>query len=75
VKDIVGCGTFGQVAKCLTLETNVEVAVKVIKNQRAYSTQARVEIGILHRVNTWFTSSNNLSTWRCDKMRLVLLKI
>ncbi|XP_024357303.1 dual specificity protein kinase YAK1 homolog isoform X2 [Physcomitrium patens] len=51
VKDLVGCGTFGQVAKCLILETNDLVAVKVIKNQRAYSTQARVEIGILHRLN------------------------
>lgn len=62
VKDIVGCGTFGQVAKCLTLETNLEVAVKVIKNQRAYSTQARVEIGILHRVNTICANSNSLYT-------------
>lgn len=50
VKELVGCGTFGQVAKCLTLETNEYVAVKVIKNQPAYSTQAKVEIGILHVV-------------------------
>lgn len=50
VKDLVGCGAFGQVAKCLILETNEYVAVKVIKNQRAYSMQASVEIGILHVV-------------------------
>lgn len=50
MKDIVGCGTFGQVAKCLVPETNEYVAVKIIKNQSAYSAQAKVEIGILHRV-------------------------
>ena len=50
VKDLVGSGTFGQVAKCYTEETNEYVAVKVIKNLPAYYTQARFEIGILHMV-------------------------
>ena len=57
MKDIVGCGTFGQVAKCFVQETNDFVAVKVIKNQRAYSTQAKVEIGILHRVSSTYSIS------------------
>ncbi|KAG0600413.1 hypothetical protein M758_11G031900 [Ceratodon purpureus] len=51
VKDLVGSGTFGQVAKCFTEETNEYVAVKVIKNLPAYTTQARFEIGILHMLN------------------------
>lgn len=50
MKDLVGSGTFGQVAKCYTEETNEFVAVKVIKNLPAYYTQARFEIGILHMV-------------------------
>lgn len=50
MKDLVGSGTFGQVAKCYTEETNDYVAVKVIKNQPAYYTQAKFEIGILHMV-------------------------
>lgn len=50
MKDLVGSGTFGQVAKCLVAETNDYVAVKVIKNQPAYYTQAKFEIGILHMV-------------------------
>ena len=50
VKDLVGSGTFGQVAKCYTEETNDYVAVKVIKNQPAYYTQAKFEIGVLHMV-------------------------
>jgi hypothetical protein len=52
VKELVGQGTFGQVARCYTTETNMNVAVKIIKNQLAYYTQAKVEIGILHVV--WF---------------------
>lgn len=51
VKDILGQGTFGQVAKCLT-ETNSFVAVKIIKNQPAYYQQALVEVSILTTVNT-----------------------
>jgi dual specificity protein kinase YAK1 len=50
VKELVGQGTFGQVARCYTTETNMTVAVKIIKNQLAYYTQAKVEIGILHVV-------------------------
>ncbi|KAH8969598.1 hypothetical protein BDL97_02G041900 [Sphagnum fallax] len=51
VKELVGQGTFGQVARCHTSETNTNVAVKIIKNQLAYYTQAKVEIGILHVLN------------------------
>ncbi|RZR77669.1 hypothetical protein BHM03_00002792, partial [Ensete ventricosum] len=51
VKDILGQGTFGQVAKCWDLETNCYVAVKIIKNQPAYYRQAVVEVSILHMVN------------------------
>ncbi len=50
VKELVGQGTFGQVARCYTIETNTNVAVKIIKNQLAYYSQAKVEIGILHVV-------------------------
>jgi hypothetical protein len=59
VKDLVGSGTFGQVAKCFTEETNEYVAVKVIKNLPAYTTQARFEIGILHMV--WLSLHDYLS--------------
>ncbi|CAM6042723.1 unnamed protein product [Sphagnum compactum] len=51
VKELVGQGTFGQVARCHTTETNTNVAVKIIKNELAYYTQAKVEIGILHVLN------------------------
>ncbi|XP_042382473.1 dual specificity protein kinase YAK1 homolog isoform X1 [Zingiber officinale] len=51
VKDALGQGTFGQVAKCWDLESNKYVAVKVIKNQPAYYRQALVEVSILDMLN------------------------
>ncbi|CAO2832278.1 unnamed protein product [Amaranthus hypochondriacus] len=51
VKDILGHGTFGQVAKCLVPETNSFVAVKIIKNQASYYQQAWVEVSILTTLN------------------------
>ena len=51
VADFVGQGTFGQVVKCWSQETQSFVAVKVIKNQEAYYHQARVEVGILRLLN------------------------
>lgn len=50
VKDILGQGTFGQVAKCWVSETSSYVAVKIIKNQPAYYQQALVEVAILTAV-------------------------
>ncbi|XP_042515124.1 dual specificity protein kinase YAK1 homolog [Macadamia integrifolia] len=54
VKDVLGHGTFGQVAKCWVSETNSYVAVKIIKNQPAYYQQALVEVSILTTLNRKF---------------------
>lgn len=51
MKDLLGQGTFGQVAKCWVPETDSYVAVKVIKNHTAYYRQALVEVSILSMVN------------------------
>ncbi|RVW19602.1 Dual specificity protein kinase YAK1-like [Vitis vinifera] len=51
IKDILGHGTFGQVAKCWVTETNSFTAVKIIKNQPAYYQQALVEVSILTTLN------------------------
>jgi serine/threonine protein kinase len=50
VKEMLGQGTFGQVVKCWDAETSSYVAVKVIKNQHAYTQQAVVEVSILDTV-------------------------
>jgi len=52
VKDLLGHGTFGQVAKVWDSDTNSFVAVKIIKNQPAYYQQALVEVTILTTVNS-----------------------
>ncbi|KAL0299839.1 UNVERIFIED_CONTAM: Dual specificity protein kinase YAK1 [Sesamum radiatum] len=57
VKDILGHGTFGQVAKCWVAETNSFVAVKIIKNLPAYYQQALVEVSILTTVKHPSTGS------------------
>eukprot|EP00271_Cylindrocystis_brebissonii_P010019 TRINITY_DN259_c0_g1_i1.p1 TRINITY_DN259_c0_g1~~TRINITY_DN259_c0_g1_i1.p1 ORF type:complete len:1341 (-),score=300.84 TRINITY_DN259_c0_g1_i1:710-4732(-) len=51
IESKLGQGTFGQVAKCLQLDTREYVAVKVIKNDPAYNKQAGVEISILNMLN------------------------
>ncbi|XVE81529.1 hypothetical protein DITRI_Ditri15bG0071800 [Diplodiscus trichospermus] len=51
VKDVLGHGTFGQVAKCWVPDTSNFVAVKIIKNQPAYYQQALVEVSILTTLN------------------------
>lgn len=50
IKEMLGQGTFGQVAKCWDGETNSYVAVKVIKNQPAFYQQAIMEVSLLSMV-------------------------
>ncbi|XP_047947072.1 dual specificity protein kinase YAK1 homolog [Salvia hispanica] len=54
VKDVLGQGTFGQVAKCWVAEMNSFVAVKIIKNLPAFYQQALVEVAILTTLNKKF---------------------
>ncbi|KAL4557281.1 hypothetical protein LXL04_035454 [Taraxacum kok-saghyz] len=54
VKEMLGQGTFGQVAKCWVAELERFVAVKIIKNQPAYYQQALVEVTLLTTLNKKF---------------------
>ncbi|KAL4455004.1 hypothetical protein ABPG74_006386 [Tetrahymena malaccensis] len=51
IEDMLGKGTFGQVAKCSKNGTNDLFAVKVIKNRPAYFQQAKNEILLLRVLN------------------------
>ena len=51
VLDLLGHGTFGQVAKCQNIKTKELVAVKVIKNQPAYFNQSMMEVTVLELLN------------------------
>lgn len=50
ILDVLGSGTFGQVAKCRNIDTGELVGVKVIKNKPAYTKQSLVEVDILTHV-------------------------
>ncbi|KAK8462913.1 hypothetical protein SEVIR_1G292800v4 [Setaria viridis] len=54
VQEMLGQGTFGQVAKCWDTETSSYVAVKVIKNQPAFYQQAIMEVSLLSLLNEKF---------------------
>ncbi|KAG0184451.1 dual specificity protein kinase yak1 [Apophysomyces sp. BC1034] len=50
--NILGSGTFGQVAKCRNVNTGEWVGVKVIKNKPAYLKQSMIESKILLELNS-----------------------
>eukprot|EP00474_Spongospora_subterranea_P009754 CRZ10212.1 hypothetical protein [Spongospora subterranea] len=54
VIDLVGHGTFGQVLRCVCLQSRRQVAIKVIKNTPAYYNQAFMEIRLLKLLNDQF---------------------
>lgn len=51
VLNIIGKGSFGQVVRALDGVTKSYVAIKIIKNKRAFTKQAAIEIGLLQRMN------------------------
>ena len=40
----LGCGTFGDVVRALDHKTKTHVAIKVIRNDKAYTQQAAIEV-------------------------------
>jgi serine/threonine protein kinase len=54
VLDLLGCGTFGQVFKCQNDATKQLVAIKIIKNKRAYYNQGLLEMKIARLLNNTY---------------------
>ncbi|VDO03618.1 unnamed protein product [Rodentolepis nana] len=48
---LIGKGSFGQVMKARDFVANADVAIKIIKNKRAFTNQAREEIRLLTKMN------------------------
>jgi dual specificity tyrosine-phosphorylation-regulated kinase 2/3/4 len=53
VLDMLGKGSFGQVAKCYDHKTGEYVAIKIIRNKKRFHCQAVVEVKILNNLNKW----------------------
>ncbi|KAK3817500.1 MAG: kinase-like domain-containing protein [Benniella sp.] len=53
VLDMLGKGSFGQVAKCYDHKTGEYVAIKIIRNKKRFHCQALVEVKILSNLNRW----------------------
>ncbi|CAL8103550.1 unnamed protein product [Calicophoron daubneyi] len=57
INNLIGKGSFGQVMKAHDRVTNEDVAIKVIKNKRAFTNQAQVEIRLLREMNRYMEES------------------
>ncbi|KAL1925271.1 uncharacterized protein VTP21DRAFT_154 [Calcarisporiella thermophila] len=53
VLDILGKGSFGQVARCYDHRTGELAAVKIIRNKKRFHKQAQVEVRILGSIVKW----------------------
>lgn len=51
--DILGKGSFGQVARCIDHKTGGLMAIKIIRNKKRFHQQALVEVDILQRLRDW----------------------
>ncbi|ELP92597.1 serine/threonine protein kinase ppk15, putative [Entamoeba invadens IP1] len=54
VVSLLGEGTFGQVFHCIDLNTNTNVAVKILKNHTAYFRQGLIEVSVLMILNAYY---------------------
>ncbi|ELP85017.1 mitogen-activated protein kinase mpkC, putative [Entamoeba invadens IP1] len=59
VVQMLGQGTFGQVIKCVDMNTDKCVAVKVLKNKPAYFKQSLIELTVLHFLNNFYDNSSH----------------
>ena len=51
--DVLGKGSFGQVACCIDHKTGALVAIKIIRNKKRFHQQALVEVDILQKLRDW----------------------
>ena len=53
IVDILGKGSFGQVARCIDHKTGSLMAIKIIRNKKRFHQQALVEVDILQKLRDW----------------------
>lgn len=52
IAEKLGCGSFGQVVRCMDTHTKQEVAVKILKNRKPFYNQGLVEVRTLSYLNS-----------------------
>eukprot|EP00659_Diplonema_papillatum_P016402 gene16402-25144_t len=60
ITGVLGRGSFGVVAKGLDTRERKQVALKIVKNKRAFSKQADIEINLLFFMNRYATDECNV---------------
>lgn len=58
IVDILGKGSFGQVARCIDHKTGSLMAIKIIRNKKRFHQQALVEVDILQKLRDWVSISS-----------------
>ena len=53
IVDVLGKGSFGQVARCVDHKTGDLLAIKIIRNKKRFHQQALVEVNILQKLKEW----------------------
>ena len=64
IVDILGKGSFGQVARCVDHKTGGLVAIKIIRNKKRFHQQALVEVEILQKLRDWVSTTQSLACSR-----------
>ena len=64
VISLIGKGSFGEVFRCLDLQTNQLVAIKILKSQLVYLRQGMLELAILSLLNEYYDQINKYHTVR-----------
>ncbi len=63
IVDILGKGSFGQVARCVDHKTGGLVAIKIIRNKKRFHQQALVEVDILQKLREWVRQLRSLTCY------------
>lgn len=71
IVDILGKGSFGQVARCIDHKTGTLMAIKIIRNKKRFHQQALVEVDILQKLRDWVSiSTRSLLASLADFLRI-----
>ena len=66
IQQVLGKGSFGQVCKCYDHKEKKHVAIKIIRNQKRFHRQAKVEIKVLDELKTPDNGLNSHSVQMLD---------